>query len=299
MSSEGAPKQPVRPLPFQYALLAGAIAGCTEICVMYPLDVVKTRLQLEVGRGQYSSMYDCMRQIVVHEGPLKLYRGMIPPILAEAPKRAVKFGANDTYTGIARKWGFGASQATSTVVGLFAGMSEGIVICPSDLVKIRLQDKANAGKYKNTIDCMVKVTRSEGILAFYNGLGATLWRNGSWNAGYFGVIHFARGLMPVQKDDSKAVAMFKNFLSGALGGTVGTMINTPFDMLKSRIQNSPMTDRTYKPTLRGYALVYRTEGFQALYKGFVPKVWRLGPGGGILLVVYDASATWIRRTFQV
>ena len=25
----------------------------------------------------------------------------------------------------------------------------------------------------------------------------------------------------------------------------------------------------------------------ALYKGFVPKVLRLGPGGGILLVVFD------------
>ena len=32
-------------------------------------------------------------------------------------------------------------------------------------------------------------------------------------------------------------------------------------------------------------LVAKEEGFEALYKGFVPKVLRLGPGGGILLVV--------------
>ncbi len=30
----------------------------------------------------------------------------------------------------------------------------------------------------------------------------------------------------------------------------------------------------------------REEGFRALYKGFLPKVLRLGPGGGILLAVY-------------
>jgi solute carrier family 25 2-oxodicarboxylate transporter 21 len=35
-------------------------------------------------------------------------------------------------------------------------------------------------------------------------------------------------------------------------------------------------------------IVAREEGFWALYKGFVPKVLRLGPGGGILLVVYTA-----------
>ena len=33
---------------------------------------------------------------------------------------------------------------------------------------------------------------------------------------------------------------------------------------------------------------------KALWKGYVPKVVRLGPGGGILLVVFDVVANWIR-----
>lgn len=32
----------------------------------------------------------------------------------------------------------------------------------------------------------------------------------------------------------------------------------------------------------------------ALYKGFVPKVIRLGPGGGVLLVVYEMVTNWMR-----
>jgi solute carrier family 25 2-oxodicarboxylate transporter 21 len=32
------------PLPFRYTFMAGAIAGVSEILVMYPLDVVKTRV---------------------------------------------------------------------------------------------------------------------------------------------------------------------------------------------------------------------------------------------------------------
>lgn len=35
------------------------------------------------------------------------------------------------------------------------------------------------------------------------------------------------------------------------------------------------------------AIVAREEGFGALYKGLTPKVMRLGPGGAIMLVVYD------------
>lgn len=40
------------------------------------------------------------------------------------------------------------------------------------------------------------------------------------------------------------------------------------------------------------------EGFSALYKGYTPKVLRLGPGGGILLVVYDQVTLWMRKALD-
>jgi solute carrier family 25 2-oxodicarboxylate transporter 21 len=61
--------------------------------------------------------------------------------------------------------------------------------------------------------------------------------------------------------------------------------------VKSRIQNTtrvPGVTPKYNWTLPSVALVAKEEGFGALYKGFVPKVLRLGPGGGILLVVFTA-----------
>jgi solute carrier family 25 2-oxodicarboxylate transporter 21 len=58
-----------------------------------------------------------------------------------------------------------------------AGLTEAFLVVPFELVKIRLQDKSNAGKYSNTMDAVVKIAKSEGILTFYKGLESTLWRH--------------------------------------------------------------------------------------------------------------------------
>lgn len=38
--------------------------------------------------------------------------------------------------------------------------------------------------------------------------------------------------------------------------------------------------------------------FAALYKGFVPKVLRLGPGGGILLIVFEFITNKMRLFYK-
>ena len=61
-----------QPLPFYMQFIAGGTAGVTEICFMYPLDVIKTRFQLQVGTGSgpdnYTSIYDCFKKIIKNEG---------------------------------------------------------------------------------------------------------------------------------------------------------------------------------------------------------------------------------------
>ncbi|CAF2994857.1 unnamed protein product [Rotaria sp. Silwood2] len=126
---------------------AGAIAGVTEVLIMYPLDVVKTRSQLFVGKSM--GIITSFSNIIKEEGVSRLYRGIIPPILMEAPKRATKFAANDIWGQCYRKW-FGVNkmnQSLSILTGASAGATESLVIVPFELVKIRLQDKKSAHLY--------------------------------------------------------------------------------------------------------------------------------------------------------
>ncbi|CEJ90994.1 Putative Mitochondrial 2-oxoglutarate/2-oxoadipate transporter-like protein [[Torrubiella] hemipterigena] len=268
-----------KPLPFVYQFAAGAIAGVSEILVMYPLDVVKTRVQLQTAPAgsadAYNGMLDCFRKIIKTEGFSRLYRGISAPILMEAPKRATKFAANDEWGKIYRSW-FGVTkmnQSLSILTGASAGATESFVVVPFELVKIRLQDKASAGKYNGMVDCVVKTVRNEGILAMYQGLESTMWRHILWNAGYFGCIFQVRQMLP--KAETKQGQITNDIISGSIGGTVGTIINTPMDVVKSRIQNTPRVPGQvpkYNWAWSSVATVLREEGAGALYKGFLPKV---------------------------
>lgn len=72
-------------------------------------------------------------------------------------------------------------------------------------------------------------------------------------------------------------------------------MNTPFDVAKTRIQSQVAKVGKYNWTIPAVGLIAKEEGLKALYKGFVPKVLRLGPGGGILLVVFDFVSSFIRE----
>ncbi|KAI1178293.1 mitochondrial carrier domain-containing protein [Nemania sp. FL0916] len=290
-----------KPLGFQWQFAAGAIAGVSEILVMYPLDVVKSRLQLQSGKGTgadgYTGMMDCFQKIVRNEGFSRLYRGIAAPILMEAPKRATKFAANDEWGKVYRN-AFGVqkmNQQLSILTGATAGATESLVVVPFELVKLRLQSKESAGQYKGALDVVSKVIKNEGLLAMYNGLESTMWRHILWNAGYFGCIFQVRGLLP--KAESKSGQISNDIVAGTIGGTVGTILNTPMDVVKSRIQNTPKVAGQipkYNWAWPACGTVMKEEGFGALYKGFLPKVLRLGPGGGILLVVFTGVMDFFR-----
>lgn len=95
---------------------------------------------------------------------------------------------------------------------------------------------------------------------------------------------------------SKSEELSNNLISGTVGGAVGTVLNTPMDVVKSRIQGTAATAKPkYSWTFPSMALIAKEEGVSALYKGFAPKVLRLAPGGGVLLLVVDVVLQQFRN----
>ncbi|PKI83238.1 hypothetical protein MVES_003068 [Malassezia vespertilionis] len=238
-----------------------------QLTCLYPLDVVKTRFQLQQkvsGARENSGVFSTLTKIVREEGFSRLYRGMGPLFLLEAPKRAVKFGSNDYWGKVIMKL-FNTKEKTQTIsllTGCAAGATESLVVVPFELVKIRLQDKSKAHLYKGPMDVVRATIAQSGWTGLYRGLGSTMSRHILWNGGYFATIFKVQHMLPKAVDSNDRLR--NSLFSGMAGGFVGTVLNTPVDVVKTRIRP------------------------RALYKGFVPKVLRLAPGGGILLLVVDA-----------
>lgn len=98
---------------------------------MYPTDVAKTQAQLHTG-GQLT-MLQSLRKTVAERGVSGLYRGLASPIVAEAPKRAVKFSCNEQYKGMLRGADGSLSSGRAGLAGSLAGTTEAFVNCPFEV----------------------------------------------------------------------------------------------------------------------------------------------------------------------
>lgn len=74
-------------------LLAGGFAGMASWFVSYPIDVLKTRVQMDGsdGRRTYEGMVDCYKKSVAREGYKFLFRGLMPTLVRAFPVNAACF----------------------------------------------------------------------------------------------------------------------------------------------------------------------------------------------------------------
>lgn len=83
-----------------YRFALGSIAGAAGATVVYPIDLVKTRMQNQrsgsyVGELMYRNSIDCVKKVVRYEGTAGLYRGLLPQLVGVCPEKAIKLTMND------------------------------------------------------------------------------------------------------------------------------------------------------------------------------------------------------------
>ena len=74
-------------------LAIGGLAGASGALFSTPFDVVKTRMQTQVGRGSHMSLGRTMGSLVAREGVSGLYRGLAPRIFIYLSQGAIFFTA--------------------------------------------------------------------------------------------------------------------------------------------------------------------------------------------------------------
>lgn len=161
---------------FAANLASGGAAGATSLCFVYPLDFARTRLAADVGKGagerEFSGLGNCLVKIFKSDGLIGLYRGFSVSVQGIIIYRAAYFGLYDTARGMLpdpKKTPLVVNWMIAQVVTTVSG----IVSYPFDTVRRRMMMQSGRAKgeilYKNTLDCWVKVAKTEGRKAFFKG----------------------------------------------------------------------------------------------------------------------------------
>jgi solute carrier family 25 aspartate/glutamate transporter 12/13 len=81
----------------------GSFAGAFGAFMVYPIDLVKTRMQNQrsqrVGERLYKNSIDCAKKVIRNEGFRGLYSGVLPQLIGVAPEKAIKLTVNDLVRG--------------------------------------------------------------------------------------------------------------------------------------------------------------------------------------------------------
>ncbi|GMR63076.1 hypothetical protein PMAYCL1PPCAC_33271, partial [Pristionchus mayeri] len=152
----------------------------------------------------------------------------------------------------------------------FGGLaSAGAACCthPLDLLKVHLQTQ-QGGKI-SLGQMSVKLYRSDGILAFYNGISASILRQMTYSTTRFGLYNVLKKQFP---SDQPLPFYQKAFLAG-VSGACGGFVGTPGDLVNVRMQNDvklpPEQRRNYKNAIDGVLRILKEEGIVRLWGGAV------------------------------
>lgn len=127
------------------AMTAGCIAGGIEATAVWPMEYIKTQLQLRsrVKAGgpppPYAGMVGGLAYTVRTTGFLSLYRGLAPTLVGSVPKAGIRFGLNSVIKDLLRDKDGALTPGKNFLAGMGAGVAEAlIVVAPVETVKTKV-----------------------------------------------------------------------------------------------------------------------------------------------------------------
>ncbi|CAH0482038.1 unnamed protein product [Peronospora belbahrii] len=286
-------------------LLGSATAGMIGRFFCHPLDTIKARLQANSTlRPSQTIMSQLHLQAAFNLTHWKgLYRGIGVSLLGSAPATCLYMTSYEmskkTLVGIE------SFRQHPSFLYLGAGMIAEAFSCvlwvPIDVIKERMQVQVppqDASKnmrktyYRNTLDAVQTIARTERLGGLYKGYFATLFSFGPFSALYFMFYENAKAFAQKQLDLQELPAHY-TLGSAAVAGAMASFLTNPLDLIKLRLQVQRVYTIEEAPTayhgiVDGLTRVIRTEGVLALYKGAGARVAFHAPSTAITMSLFES-----------
>lgn len=276
---------------WKYAL--AAVASTVAETVTFPLDLTKTRLQIQgefanngttvVKRGMFRTATGIIRE----EGLTKLWQGLPPAVYRHLIYTGVRIGGyeqiREKVLGRNKDGSFPVWK--SIIGGLCAGSLGQFVASPMDLVKVQMQMEGrrrmegHPPRVRSVWHAMSNIIKSGGVRGLWVGWVPNVQRAALVNMGDLATYDTVKHTL-LDNTNIKDNWVCHGISSGC-SGLVAATLGTPADVVKTRIMNQPRDLNNkglyYSSSIDCLVKTVRQEGFLSLYKGFVPIWSRMAP----------------------
>lgn len=273
-----------------YNFSLGSVAGAIGATIVYPIDLIKTRMQAQRVLV-YKNSLDCFAKVLSKEGIRGLYSGLGPQLVGVAPEKAIKLTVND----LARN--FFTNKVTKQIAwplevlsGACAGACQVVFTNPLEIVKIRLQVQGDYNVSERL--SAMKLIKQLGIKGLYRGASACLLRDVPFSAIYFPTYaHIKKDIFKYDPSNKMCRSKLKTWellVSGGLAGMPAAFLTTPCDVIKTRLQVDAKKGEThYKGIFHAFKTILKEESAASFFKGGAARVLRSSPQFGFTLAAYE------------
>ena len=286
--------------------VCGACGSAISIAAFYPLETVRTRLQVDAADLSPRSPILLALHIGRSEGVRSLYRGLPSLVLALSVTNFVYFYA---FHGLRAMYDTNTAS-TDFICASVAGVVTVLVSNPLWVANTRLKlqgvsFKANKKgeskerRYNSVLDCIFGIAQHEGWQALWSGTSSSLMLISNPTIQYSCYEYLKR----IQLENMVAISPhIRHLLNGAVSKFVATVCTYPLQVIQTQRRSGRFTEKPNPQSKKRFSFlslidqgltIIRRDGMAGLFRGLESKLLQTVLSAALMFFIYEEMANFV------